>query len=344
MPAGRPKKHTNTDLPPRLKRRKSGKAFLYYFLHANGWQEPLGSDLLVALDGWKSRYSPDASASPTSFSVVSEAFEKSEYFKGLAHKTQKGYGNDLKRLRLVFKHTPLERIPPKAIRKMKKEMVGAKTQFDRMRSLLSTLYWWAMDEEELVECPNPCAAVSPYSVRAKKVKVSSAMYYAVYDEAVSWVQDWMDLAVVAGPRVSDVLRLRRTDIEAGKLNALHGKGEEGIVELPVQDDLETVLKRILGRDRKASSAYLIADENGQRITYWRLRDEFDAAKAAAKKKAVDAGSEWINWNRKDLRTKNATDADSLQEAQERLAHTDSRTTKRHYRLGLKAKPGRLPKR
>lgn len=273
--------------------------------------------------------------------MVSEAFEKSDYFKSLAVATQRDYRNQLKRLRDTFKHTPMERIGSKSVRLMKKAMVAAKTQFDRMRSLISTLYWWAVDEEELFECPNPCAQVSPYNVKAKKVKVSSAMYYAVYDEAVFWVQDWMDLSVVTGPRVSDVLKLKRTDIEAGKFSATHGKGDEGIVELPIVDDLDTVLKRILGRPRKAASVYLIADENGQRITYWRLRDEFDAAKARAKDKAE---GEWKNWNRKDLRTKNATDADSLQEAQERLAHTDSRTTKRHYRLGLKAKPGRLPQR
>lgn len=346
MPAGRPKKSENTDLLPLLKRRRSGDHFLFYFIHDDGYQEPLGRDQAAAIEAWKARYAPSASAAPTSFTVVSKAFEESEYFKGLALATQRDYRNYLKRLREVpgFGQAPMERIPSKAIRKMKKQMAGAKTQFDRMRSLISTLYWWAIDEEELFECVNPCAAVSPYSVRAKKVKVTSAMYYAVYDLAPFWVQDWMDLSVVTGPRVSDVLKLKRTDMDAGKLNAIHGKGDEGIVELPIVDDLETVVQRILGRPRKAASVYLIADEDGQRITYWRLRGAFDEAKALAKKKALEQGAEWKDWKRKDLRTKNATDADSLQEAQERLAHTDARTTKRHYRLGLKAKPGRLPRR
>jgi len=226
---------------------------------------------------------------------------------------------------------------------MKKAMVVAKTQFNRMRSLISTIYWWAIDEEELVECLNPCSMVSEYRTKPKKVKVTSAMYYAVYDESPTFVQDWMDLDVIVGQRVSDLLKAKKSDIDAGRLLAAHGK-TGGVVELPIQEDLETVLKRILERPRKVSSMYLIADEEGQRITYWRLRDAFDEAKAIAKSKYEAAGKEWINWKRKDLRTKNATDADTLQEAQERLAHTDSRTTKRHYRLGLKAKPNRLPQR
>jgi hypothetical protein len=326
-----------------MKRRRSGKGYLYYFLHADGYQEPLGKDYALAVEGWKLRYSPSASASPSSFTLVSEAYEKSEAFKVLAASTQRDYRNYLIRLRAVFKHAPMERIPSKAIRKMKKEMVGTKTQFNRMRSLISTLYWWAVDEEELFECPNPCAQVSDYSVKSKKVKVTSAMYYAVYDEAPTVVQDWMDVDVIVGQRVSDTLKLKRTDIDAGKLLAAHGKAG-GIVELPIQDDLETVLNRILTRQRAVSSVYLIADENGQRLTYWRLRDYFDDAYARAKAKHLAEGREWIDWKRKDLRTKNATDADSLGEAQERLAHTDSRTTKRHYRLGLKAKPGKLPRR
>lgn len=328
---------------PRLKRRKSGTRFLYYFIHADGYQEPLGRDLPAAVEAWKLRYSPDGPVAPTSFTTVSEAFEESEHFKSLAAQTQRDYGNYLIRLRLVFKHAPMERIPAKAIRKMKKAMAGTKTQFNRMRSLISTLYWWAIDEEELFECLNPCAQVSEYPVKSKKVKVTSAMYYAVYDEAPAWVQDWMDIDVIVGQRVSDVLKMKKSDIDAGKLLAAHGKAG-GVVELPIKDDLETVLNRILTRPRKVSSVYLIADDDGQRRTYWQLRDEFDAAKARARAKYEAAGREWINWNRKDLRTKNATDADTLEQAQERLAHTDSRTTKRHYRLGLKAQPNKLPTR
>jgi hypothetical protein len=88
----------------------------------------------------------------------------------------------------------------------------------------------------------------------------------------------------------------------------------------------------------------LADENGQPLTYSRLRKMFDQAQDKAAAKWKEMGKEWVRWKRKDLRTKNATDAQTLQEAQERLAHSDSRTTKAHYRLGLKAKPGRLPQR
>lgn len=343
VPAGRPKKPTNSDLLPRLKRRKSGDGFLYYFLHADGYQEPLGSDKTLAVEKWKVLYSPDAASSPTAFKNVSKEWRQSDHFKSLSPKTQYDYGLALDRLELAFKSVPLELIRPKAIRKMKKAMIGAKTQFNRFKSTLSSLYWWAIDEEELVECENPCYHVSDYRTKPKKVKVTAAMYYAVYDVGPTVMQDWMDLDVVIGQRVSDVFRLKWADIDAGKLAAGHGK-VGAVVDMDIEADLEVVLNRIRTRQAKVSSVYIVADENGQPLTYWRLRKMFDDAQAAAKEKWEAAGREWVKWKRKDLRTKNATDADTLLQAQERLAHEDSRTTKSHYRMGLKAKPGRLPPR
>lgn len=343
VPAGRPKKQSNNDLLPRLKRRKSGNHFLYYFLHADGYQEPLGKDKAVAFEIWKALYSPDAKSSPTSFKKVSEDFEQSDHFKSLAVSTQRDYGNALKRLRLAFKDTPLELIRPKAIRSMKKAMVATKTQFNNFKSIISTIYWWAIDEEEIVECDNPCLQVSDYKTKPKKVKVTAPMYYAVYDEGPTALKDWMDLALIVGQRVSGVFGLKWADIDAGKLSAFHSK-VGSVVDLSIEEDLKSVLDRIRTRPGKISSVYILADENGQPVTYWKLRTMFDNAQEKAKAKWEAEEREWVTWQRKDLRTKNATDADTLQQAQERLAHSDSRTTKSHYRLGLKAKPNKLPQR
>lgn len=282
MPAGRPRTAANRDLPPRLKRRRSGDGFLYYFVRHDGYQEPLGGDREVALERWKTLYGTSPQARPTSFTVVSEAFERSEHFAGLGLNTQRDYRNILKRLRIVFKHAAMETITGRDIRKMKKAMVAIKTQFNNARAVVSSLYRWAIDEEELFECDNPCAGVSLYAVKPRRVKVTSEMYYAVYDQAPEALKDWMDLDTIIGQRVSDVLKLTKNDIDSGKLHAAHGK-TGGIVELPIEDDLDAVLRRIQGRDGKVKSIYLIADGNGQPLSYWQLRVMFDNAHAAAKK-------------------------------------------------------------
>lgn len=339
LPAGRPKKPKNRGLPPRLKPRPSGGVILYYFVHADGWQEPLGSDLNAALEGWKVRYSPGSQTSPSGFTTLSEAWEKSPEFATLAIKTQGEYGNAMTKLRLVFHNSGTENIEHAHILKMKREMRSTPVQFKRYKSCLSSFWNWAVDEEYL-DAPNPCIGVKGYKSKARsKVKVTDAMFYAVYDEGEQVLKDWMDMAVVCGPRVMDCTRLKKTNIEHGKLHVTHGKKNTGTI-LPVEADLKEVIDELLSRDRKVSSVYLIADEAGQPLTYWTLRDLFDDAMA----KAVAKNPELAIWQRRDLRGKNASDADSLQEAQERLGHDDSRTTATFYRQAMKAKPGRRPRR
>lgn len=337
LPAGRPRQAANRDLLPRLKRRKSGNGHLYYYIHADGYQEPLGSDYRAAVEAWKVLHFPGDDNAPNGFRKLSEAWEKSEAFAILSSKTQYDYGLAMNRWRDVFKSAPLERIGHAAIVATKREMKAAPTQFKRFKSALSSFWTWAEDEEH-TESPNPCVGVKGYKTKKRgKVKVTNAMYFAVYDQAAQPLRDWMDLAVVCGPRVMDCCKLKRTDIEGGKLHVTHGKKKTG-TELPIVDDLKVVIDRL--RDRKVSSIYLVADEAGQPITYSMLRTMFDEAMELAVKK----DPEMPRWQRRDLRGRNATDADTLQEAQERLGHDDPRTTATFYRQAMKAKPGRLPRR
>ena len=90
------------------------------------------------------------------------------------------------------------------------------------------------------------------------------------------------------------------------------------------------------------------DDKGQPLTYWRLRAMFDRAREAVREEARRTGDEALaelaNWQMRDLRPKSGTDAESLEEAQNRLGHDDPATTRRVYQRIIKAKAGRLPKR
>lgn len=328
---------------PRMKRRQGAECDWYYFVHDDGYQEPLGSDFDAALEKWKQLYHPGAGDSKTGFTKLSNLWKKSKDFGLLAPKTQREYGYALNKLQDVFKSTSTENIGHPHILKMKREMRETPVLFKRYKACLSSFWNWTQDEEHL-DAPNPCIGIKGYkSAVRQKIKVTDTMYFAVYDEAEPVVRDWMNLDVVCGPRVVDCFMLKKTDIEHGKLFVAHGKKKTGTI-LPVEADLKEVIDELLRRDRKVSSIYLIADEDGQPLTYGRLQDKFDAAKERAKEKALADGRPWVDWQRRDLRSRNASDADTLQEAQERLGHDDSKTTARHYRQSMKARPGRLPKR
>lgn len=335
VPRGRPRTAANRDLLPGIKRRPGKKADLFYYIHASGYQEPLGSDWDVVLKRYPQLRAADkASATGSGFTAVSKAFEE-EYLPGLAVKTQKEYASGLQALRDVFGDAPLESILPGAVGGLKRELRDTKTTFNRLKALLSVMWNWAR-ESGITTAPNPCAGVKGYPEKPREVIVTDRRYFAVYDHAAQPLKDWMDLTVTAGPRVSDVLRILRPTAEnlaAGELHVFHGKTRK-TVRVDYEEDLVTVVEGILQRSSGVRSVYLIHDEHGQPYNYWQLRDMFDAARAAAGE----------TYQMRDLRAKSATDAKTLEEAQDRLAHEDPRTTRKHYRRIRRARPGRLPRR
>ncbi|MCC7173267.1 MAG: phage integrase Arm DNA-binding domain-containing protein [Planctomycetes bacterium] len=350
MPPGRPRSASNRDLPPRLRRRQRARAVYFYYRHADGTEEPLGTDYAHALERWKELETTPL-ATGTSFASIAAAFER-EYVPSRKPKTQREYALGLKRLVRVFGEAPIATIKPGAVGQLKRTLRDVPVQFDRLRALLSTLWNWAR-EAGLTEAPNPCIGVRGYGRSQRDVYVSSDMFFAVYDRAEPALRDWMDLSVLLAPRVVDVLRLTRSQIRDGALEVGHSKRSK-VTRLPIDADLQTVLERVLARARersearKVSSVYLVQDEEGQPLTYWRLRAMFDRARAAVRKEAEEAQDAGLaalaDWQMRDLRPKSATDADSLEEAQNRLGHDDPATTRRVYQRIIKAKAGRLPRR
>lgn len=336
VPRGRPRTAANRDLLPGLKRRPGKKGDSYYFCHSSGYQEPLGKDLDQAIKRYPLLRAADkANVMGGGFTAVADAFER-EYLPGLSGKTQGEYKRGLKQLRAVFLEAPLESIVPGTVGGLKRELRDTPTGFNRLKALLSILWNWSR-EAGLTSAPNPCSGVKGYPEHARTVVVTDKMYFNVYDRGPQALRDWMDITVTAGQRVSDALRVLRPTqeaLDAGELHVFHGKRTRKVVRVDFEDDLKEAVERILTRTTGIRSVYLIHDENGQPYSYWQLREMFDTARAAAGE----------TFQMRDMRAKSATDDSSEEEARARLAHTDVRTTRRHYVRILRARPGRLPRR
>ena len=143
------------------------------------------------------------------------------------------------------------------------------------------------------------------------------------------VVDAMDLALLTGQRPADVLKLRRTDIRDGALGVVQNKTGARL-GIEVTGQLASAITRINERPRKAISAYLIQDENGQRLTYFSLRSRFDKARTLAK----------VDFQFRDICAKAATDIGDLAHSQKLLGHKNRDMTE-HYvkaRMGERVKP------
>jgi len=313
---GRPRsKHFQ--LPPRMhaKQRKNGVTF--YYQPSTGSRTPirLGGDLAEAKRKWAEL---EGLASAQTFGAISERYER-EVIPTKAPGTQKGNQLEIEWLRKVFGSSPIEAIRPVDVRRYldvrgRKAPVRAK----REKALLSHIFNKAR-EWGYTDAPNPCAGIRGVSEPGRDRYVEDAEYAAVWAKAKSWCQDAMDLALLTAQRPSDVLKMQRADIKDACLWVRQNKTGAKI-RIAVKGRLGEAIERALARPRHAVGLFLVQDENGQRIGYFRLAKEFQRAR-------LEAG---VNFQFRDLRAKAATDVDSLGHAQKLLAHASVSMTE-HYR-------------
>lgn len=136
---------------------------------------------------------------------------------------------------------------------------------------------------------------------------------------------WRCLPASARPMCS----LKRTDIRDGVRWIVQNKTSARL-GIEITGELATIITKINARPRKAISAYLIQDENGQPLTQCAPRSHFDRARTLAK----------VNFQFRDIRAKAATDTGDLAHSQTLLGHKNRDMTE-HYvksRIGDRVKP------
>lgn len=307
------------DLPPRMTARtlKSGKLRYYY----GPKKLPLGSDLNAGRLKW-AEYENGGVDDSARFPAISKRWEREELPK-LAFKTQKMYAGMLEQLRAGFRNFTLEQVRPADVRKYL-DLRTFKVSANREVSLLSSIFNWAR-ERGITDNANPCLGVTRNQEKPRGRYVTDEEYLTAWGKAEPHLQDAMDLALLTGQRVSDVLKMTRQDIREGCLWITQDK--TGVkMRVRVEGELASVLARILARPHPVPSMFLISDGTGQRITYWALHHDF-----------LKTGADW---QFRDLRAKTATDSVDIKSAQQLLGHTNEQTTARVYRRskGAEVKP------
>jgi integrase len=309
---GRPKT-VYLDLPPRMGARtlKSGR-IRYYYTGFPGKKIPLGSDLNEARLKWaRLENGEDDSAK---FVSVSERWEKKELEK-LAFRTQKAYAEYLVNLREAFKAFTLDEIQAVDVRQYLDRRT-AKVAGNREVSLLSVIFNWAR-ERGLTNSPNPCLGVKRNKERPRGRYVTDEEYDAAMAKAPPFLQDTMDLALLTGQRVSDVLKMTRQDMRDGVLWVVQDK-TGAKMGVRIEGKLKSVLERVLARPHAVASVFsIIADDARAAVSYWAINYAFTKIK--------------VDWQFRDLRAKAATDSPDIKAAQGLLGHATEATTAKVYR-------------
>jgi hypothetical protein len=187
--------------------------------------------------------------------------------------------------------------------------------------------------------------------------VTDQEYLVLYSIASDRIQCLMDMATITGQREGDLLKLPNRDpivytdegivFRPGKSkrrHPRHGKmietGKTVIVEW--SPDLDAVIKRLrkLGPDMRQT---LFCTLQGEPYTESGFRSNWHRLMATATKAGKKGEPPLLNeaFTFHDLRAKSGSDAEDVQEANDRLAHDDLRATQVVYRRKpRRARPGR----
>lgn len=203
VPMGR-RRQLHLDLPARMYFRRGR----YYWGRNN---VALGADKRVALH----RYAEleNGGATPGTFADAVKLYREQE-LQRKASKTQEEYDRQLNALCVAFGHVPLESITPAHVRQYMR-MRGRPIAATREKALLSAVFNFARGEG-LTNAANPCAGVRGTKAHRERY-VTHEELSAVLERADPTLAGFLELCYMTGQRPSDVLRMRRQDVQNGHL-------------------------------------------------------------------------------------------------------------------------------
>ncbi|SEQ89566.1 Phage integrase family protein [Azotobacter beijerinckii] len=342
----RPKSPDNRDLPPRMIRRirtmKNGKQWVGYYYNGvdamgKRMEIPLGTDLDEAKRKWAEL---DCKPLPRAANLMGAIFDRyeREIIPTKAPRTQRDNLAELKQLRPVFEYAPIDAITPHVIAQYRDKR-SAKTRANREIALLSHIFniarEWGLTEKE-----NPAAGVRRNKEKPRDYYAAQDVWDAVYGKAAPELRDAMDLAYLTGQRPADVLAMKRSAIAGDFLLVGQSKTAKKLRIRLVIDGKKTGLGQfidgLLERHQPHLTPFLIATENGMRVSSQMLRVRWDDARARAATEAAENGNGDLDqrirqFQFRDIRPKAASEIDDLSAASRLLGHSSEQLTDTVYR-------------
>lgn len=234
--------------------------------------------------------------------------------------TQEDYERCWRKIGSVLGNIALEDIEAPHIKQYVTARSG-KVRANREIALISILFNFAK-ETGFYKGFNPCTGVKRNEEEGRDRYVEDWEYEELWNASNPILRDALDLMLYTGQRVGGVLKMLRKDIK-GKHLVVESYKTKRKVRILIEGKFQTVIDRILKKNSKVSSLYLIHDKDGQPISLDRLEDYFHAAR-------TKAGYEPFDIQMRDIRAKNASD-DTLENANIRLMHTTTNMTDKYRR-------------
>jgi integrase len=317
---------------------KNGKTWTayYYVVKVDGkvkWTS-LGSNKSAALRKWAELEAKPVPNEAGTFNAVSAEYmtwAEAEVAAGeLAPRTLKDRKVYLKFMAPVFGEHPFAAIRSSHVVKYLDKRSSKHSAGQEMR-FLSLMWNWAK-ARDIVTTANPVTGIKLPGTGTRTIEVRPRDYWLVHGCGDQMVQDVMELAARLGTRPQEVFGLTwgKVDLTAQPATVKVWMNKVTGFKLVVADDeLEALIQR-LRRDRERPKGHVLTDEDGAPLNpVGAFRYRFGVARAAAIKKAEEAGVDHQDFQLRDLRPMAGLamlDAEGMDAARRLLGHSTERMT------------------
>lgn len=348
------------------------KSTYYYRTTIDGQRKKinLGHDKNLAVQKLR-EIETHGSIQPKTVNDIWEKYSRDDLLQR-AKKTQLEYQKSWKMIKKIFGHMKLADIrrghvinyisnrKSYLVDKAKDDQkLNAGVAANREIALLSILFNYAINVLEYNDVFNPC-----YKLKERRVKekgrekcLDGTEFYKIYEAGDQTLRNVLDMLLISGQRIGDILKLKTTDIRRNVdlTKSIMPNGEKASVEIGldradlmkiltnktkklidivIEGELKEIIDRIYEqrKNKGFTSEFLICDSENKSFTYYQIERKFKVARKRAGFKAFEI-------QMRDLRRTNAT-MDTLVGANIRLGHKTMAMTEK-YRdnvIGVIARP------
>jgi integrase len=305
----RPRKH-NLKLPPCVYLRHGS----YYLVRKGKW-ERLGRDLSTALAEYGRRLEPPKGAMAA---LIDEALPV--ITKDVAKATAAQYRTAAGKLKGILEEFSPEQVLPKHVARIKRAMAGTPNMANRCLTVLRLVFHYAV-EEQIVDS-NPAVGITRLAEGERERLISIPEFLAIYEKAGPRLQVIMDLLLLTGQRVTDVLGIRLADLKDDGIYFRQRKTDARLV-VRWSPELESVVERAKGLPGKVQGLTQLQGRKGKPVDYRSVQLQWSKACRLAGVQDADL---------RDLRAMSATMAQQQEKNPTALlGHTSPAMTARYLR-------------
>ncbi len=319
---GRPRQ-TNCHLPRRM-HLKHGQYWYVTSAPTRKWI-PLGADEKEARKQWARLENGDVSAAFGTVLTMKQIFDRyaRDVLPTKAEITQINQGRMLRMLQDVFGKMAPDSITSTHIgeyldRRGRDAPAAANLETSLLSHIFTKAVRWGFAKT------NPCTGVERHQQKVRDRYITDAEYATVFQSASFPVQIAMDLAYYTGQRLSDVLKMKWSDIQDGCLMVVQQKTKARL-SIEVGPEMQTVIDRAK-QNGKLRSLYIVSNSHGHPYSPGGFETNFYRAR-------IKAGIKDFHFH--DIRGKAATDLEDMhihiREIQSLLGHKTQAQTENYIK-------------